>query len=530
MKPWEKYRDNTSVKPWEKYGNTNQQQPQTITKEDLAEKYGADALAQIKANNANYNTMTDRLKNILKGGVNFATGTAEGINSGVDSVLNGATFGFYDKLNPEAKDRREKLQQRAESVGLGGVNKFAQGTAEFGGMGLNPLNYIGGGYISKGASALNKAARAAGVGGLIGGVAGASGAESLEELPQNILSGVGIGSAMGGALPLAGAAVKGLGKIGKFALSKTTGAGAEAINRAYNAGIRRSKVFLDNMRGKAPAESVVAQAKNEISGMVEGNSDLYRANMEKAFSDNTKLDISKIMDKFREISGKTTAGGMKSARGEEKKVLKEIKEYLKPYLKNKELHTTQWLDDLRQDIYSIKTDAGTKANRLKKQMENIIKDTISEQRPEYREGLKTFAKNKAEIEELQRVFSLNDKASIDTALRKIQSLGRNNVQTNYGYRNALMDKLDFSGNIRDAAAGQLLNTWMPRGLQAGAAGGINIYSAVMNPALLPEAMTYAAASSPRVVGELAYGLGRMSTKLPSGNITPYLAQYIADHQ
>lgn len=528
MKPWEKYTSNVAAKPWEKYGNI--EQPQPTTNEDFTQKYDAGALAQIQANNDAYNSGGKAAVKGLRGVVDFLTGTAEGVNSGVDSVLSGATFGFYDKLNPEAKTRREKLQQRAESVGLGGANKLAQGSAEFGGMGLNPLNYIGGGYISKGTSALNKAARAAGVGGLIGGVAGAGSAESLEELPQNIVSGIGIGSAMGGALPLAGAAVKGLGNVAKWGLSKTTGAGAEAIDRAYDAGIRKSKVFLDNMRGKAPAESVVAQAKNEISGMVEGNSDLYRTNMDKAFSDTTKLDVSKIMDKFREIKSKTTAGGLKNARGDEKKVLKEIAEYLKPYRKNKELHTTQWLDDLRQDIYSIKTDAGTKANRLKKQMENIIKDTISEQRPEYRDGLKTFAKNKAEIEELQRVFSLNDKASIDTALRKIQSLGRNNVQTNYGYRNALMDKLDFSGNIRDAAAGQLLNTWIPRGLQAGAVGGVNIYSALMNPALLPEAMTYAAASSPRVVGELAYGLGRMSTKLPSGNITPYLAQYIADHQ
>lgn len=489
-----------------------------------------DALSQIQANNDAYNSGGKAAVKVLRGVVDFLTGTAEGVNSGIDSVLSGATFGFYDKLNPEAKARREKLQQRAESVGLGGANKIAQGTAEFGGMGLNPLNYIGGGYISKGTSALNKAARAAGVGGLIGGVAGAGSAESLEELPQNIVSGIGIGSAMGGALPLASAAVKGLGKISKLALSKTTGSGAEALERAFDAGKRKSQTFIDNMRGKVQAEDVVNKARQEIAYMNEGNADLYKANMEKAFANTEKLNTEKVRNRLAEIVNQETLGGAVPLSGEEKKVIEQSYKFLKPAMNNRTAQTTLGMDKIRQKIYDISTEPGTNANRIKKSIENGIKDIISEQNPEYRNGLTQYAKNKAEIKEIQDTFSLGDKARTDTALRKIQSLGRNNVQTNYGYRNALMDKLDFSGNIRDAAAGQLLNTWTPRGLQAGTLGGVNVLGAAMVPSILPKSAVYALASSPRTVGELAYGLGRLSTQLPKENITPYLAQYLANNQ
>lgn len=498
--------------------------------EDVMTEFSPEKIAQNKAMQEEYNSTGRKIMRGLRGAADFLTGTAEGVDSGTDSVMNGLTFGFYDKISPTAKERRETLQRRADAVGLGTANKIAQGTAEFGGMGLNPLNYVGAGYIGRGANVLNKALRSAGVGGVIGGIAGAGNSESLEELPQEVLSGVGFGSALGGALPLTAAAVRGAGKFGKNLLGYTTGAGSEAIDRAFDAGKRKSKVFLDNMRGKAPLDDVKEKAMRELSYMKEGNNELYRNNMEKAFSDNTKLNISKILDEYNNILNKASAGGMKTARGEEKKVLKEIAEYLKPYTKNENLRTTEWLDDLRQDIRSIKTDEGTKSRLIQKKMENIIKDVISEQRPEYRKGLETYAKNKTQIKEIMNAFSLGEKSSTDTALRKIQSLGRNNVQTNYGYRNKLMDILDSSGDIRDAAAGQLFNTWTPRGLQAKTIGGVNLYTAFMNPEVLPESIGYAAASSPRLMGELIYDLGRMSTKLPSGNISPYLAQLIAQNQ
>lgn len=42
------------------------------------------------------------------------------------------------------------------------------------------------------------------------------------------------------------------------------------------------------------------------------------------------------------------------------------------------------------------------------------------------------------IREIEKTLSLNPKASIDTALRKLQSVMRDNVNTNYGKRGDLV--------------------------------------------------------------------------------------------
>lgn len=68
---------------------------------------------------------------------------------------------------------------------------------------LNPANKFGVGYIAKGGNLASKAARSGIVGSGAGGVAGALNTENTEELPVNVASGVGIGGALGGALPIA---------------------------------------------------------------------------------------------------------------------------------------------------------------------------------------------------------------------------------------------------------------------------------------------------------------------------------------
>ena len=92
-------------------------------------------------------------------------------------------------------------------------------------------------------------------------------------------------------------------------------------------------------------------------------------------------------------------------------------------------------------------------------------------------------------------------------MRKLQSLMRNNVNTNYGQRLKLAQELESAGGrqMMPALAGQALNELTPRGLQrastiptallAGATGG------------LPAAATSMLASSPRVMGEAAFATG-----------------------
>jgi hypothetical protein len=121
--------------------------------------------------------------------------------------------------------------------------------------------------------------------------------------------------------------------------------------------------------------------------------------------------------------------------------------------------------------------------------------------------MKGYEESSKLIKEIEKSLSLGEKASADTALRKLQSVMRNNVNTNFGNREKLVEVLKNAGadNVLEKLAGQSLNSWTPRGLGKIVAGGTGAAAlATTNPALLP----LIAAQSPRLVGEASYYGGK----------------------
>jgi hypothetical protein len=174
-----------------------------------------------------------------------------------------------------------------------------------------------------------------------------------------------------------------------------------------------------------------------------------------------------------------------------------------------EFHTPEGLDALKQRlggiIESIPMTDRT-ARLAAGQVYNATKDTINAQAPTYARVMKDYTAAASEIDEIERALSLGKKASADTSMRKLQSLMRNNVQTNYGNRLTLAEKLATKGgeDVMPSLAGQASNSWTPRSLasQAGAsAAGLGVFFNPWTLAALP-------LQSPRLVGEATYGLGR----------------------
>jgi uncharacterized protein YoaH (UPF0181 family) len=85
--------------------------------------------------------------------------------------------------------------------------------------------------------------------------------------------------------------------------------------------------------------------------------------------------------------------------------------------------------------------------------------------------MKGYQEASEQIKEIERTLSTNPKASIDTALRKITSALRDNVNTNYGKRKELVGFLARSGatHLPQKIAGEALKSYVPRGLAMGAA-------------------------------------------------------------
>ena len=150
------------------------------------------------------------------------------------------------------------------------------------------------------------------------------------------------------------------------------------------------------------------------------------------------------------------------------------------------------------------------AGRIGKNIYDSVKGTISRQAPKYAEVMADYANASDDITEIERALSLGDRASADTAIRKLQSLTRNNANTNYGNRLSLAQQLEMEGGrpFISALSGQALSSPTARGLAGGVETG-SFVAGFTNPAFLASIPF----QTPRVVGEGLYLGGRGARKL-----------------
>ena len=116
---------------------------------------------------------------------------------------------------------------------------------------------------------------------------------------------------------------------------------------------------------------------------------------------------------------------------------------------------------------------------------------------------------------IMKELSLGNKTAAGTALRKLQSVMRNNVNTNYGNRLNILKDLD--PDLLPQLAGQALSSITPRGLQAATAGTI----AAVSPFTNLGALAALPLTSPRLMGEVALKAGqaqRILGRVPTGDI------------
>jgi hypothetical protein len=208
------------------------------------------------------------------------------------------------------------------------------------------------------------------------------------------------------------------------------------------------------------------------------------------------------------------------------KALQEISDEVNAWkgLNPSEFHTPEGLDALKQKIGGIVESIPFEQKTARTAASNVynsIKSEITKQAPVYSKVMKGYSEATDQIKEIERALSLGGKASTDTAMRKLQSLMRNNVNTNYGNRLDLAKSLEQQGGneILPALAGQSLSSWTPRGLGGAVAGGLGLGGYAVGGA--PLAIPMLAGQSPRLMGETALILGQTGRKL-SGLANPNL--------
>lgn len=304
--------------------------------------------------------------------------------------------------------------------------------------------------------------------------------------------------------------------IGSHILGATTGVGPENIKTAAKSGLEGKTSFYDNLTGKADMTDVLDTAKQNLQNMAAKKNAEYRANIANVKGDKTILNFTNIDDAVDNANKMVNFKGQSKnpqASAAVQNIADEVEKWKQ--LDPAEFHTPEGLDALKQRIGSIVENIPYEQKSARLAAGNIynsVKSEISKQAPTYANTMKDYSDATDTIREIERALSLGNKASADTAMRKLQSLSRNNVNTNYGNRLELAKTLEQQGGneIMPAIAGQAMNTWMPRGLAGQAESIATLGAAAMHH---PAALGLLPFQSPKAVGSALYGAGRLSSLL-----------------
>jgi muramidase (phage lysozyme) len=292
----------------------------------------------------------------------------------------------------------------------------------------------------------------------------------------------------------------------------TTGAGGAAVREAAASGFtggEKATAFLDQLRTNAPVENVVNTAKGALSEMRDQRNSMYRSGMVDIQGDKSVLSFNNI-EKSLADADKYAYYKNALKNPEAAKALDEVSQVIDDWKSRpaSEYHTPEGFDQLKQAVGGVleKYKPGTTEYRAVSEIYNSIKKDISAQAPTYAKVMKEYEMATKTLMDLESSLSLSNRANIDTSVRKLQSIMRNNANTNYGRRVEQARMLEGAGaeTLMPQLAGQALSSWTPRSLQGIGSAITAAGSAMSNPAYLASLPL----TMPRVVGETAYYAGK----------------------
>jgi hypothetical protein len=319
---------------------------------------------------------------------------------------------------------------------------------------------------------------------------------------------------------------QGIGNAAEFGashlLGTTTGAGARDIRAAARAGLEGNPVLLKNAYGTVPMDDVVGMARKALSDVRQERGNAYRSGMLDISKDKSILDFDPIDEAVDNAAKVGTFKGQTiepAAVDTVNQMAKQVADW--KALDPAEFHTAEGIDALKRSLGNLRdsTPPNSPERVAADRIYGAVRDQITSQVPVYAGLMGAYSKASGDLRDLSKTFSLGENTSTDTALRKLQSTSRNNVQTNYGKRTTMLDALaEHQPDLPYALAGQNLSAIGPRGLASKIGGtvgaavlgghalehGLDINTLLHAAYLLPLAPFL----SPRAVGTGAYLAGR----------------------
>tara|TARA_R110000824_G_scaffold401062_1_gene610530 strand:+ start:912 stop:2432 length:1521 start_codon:yes stop_codon:yes gene_type:complete len=327
------------------------------------------------------------------------------------------------------------------------------------------------------------------------------------------------------------------------AIQGATGVSSSALKTGYAAGqsslpipfvkSQKDKDFTDAMRGKIDQKDVVSDANKAFENMNKRKQKDFVDQKTKLQLDKKNIDFSTIENNITQWIDSKTYQGVSELSDNSQKILNNINKEIKIWSANKGLHNAKGLDMLKRkidDMYPLNPNSAGE-QMVVTVMKNIVKDQIIKQVPDYAKVMEAYETASLLAKELMQELSLGKTKNASTTLKKLQSIMRNNANTNYGARLQAFNKLDeFSeANILEKIAGMELNSWTNRGIKSVIPASAAAYSLGSGNLAALGILPF---SSPRLTGEASRLFGKASnTVVPalqssrvSGLISPTIEE------
>lgn len=426
---------------------------------------------------------------------------AQGMSAGLEAL-----GGTPDPLPTETPDA-----EAARAVGRFFANRYGSIEAVKHAVAEDPVGVLGdvAAVLTGGGMAL---ARAPGMAGKVGQIARSTG-QTID--PLNI-AGKALKTSV---LPIGASNIAG--KVAAPFVGLTTGAGSDSISQAYRAGREggaRQKALIENMRGVEPFEDVAQEAVDALKTSTKAKSAKYTERMKALQLEQKPINFDPIVVGVNEFSESLTFQGMSELSSLGQSKLKTIGKLIEDWQKSPGLHNAKGLDMLKRRIdneYPSGINPGDEAVVVTR-IRDMVKREILEQVPEYGSVMKAYEEATKLEKEMRRTLSLGQNASADSTLRKLQSVMRNNVNSNFGNRLKLLENLESAGDVLLAPkiAGQALSSATPRGLQGAVASASTLGGASqLLMGLDPTLLALLPLQSPRLMGEAALKVGQAGRRI-----------------
>jgi hypothetical protein len=307
-------------------------------------------------------------------------------------------------------------------------------------------------------------------------------------------------------------------KVAAPVAGQLTGIGGDAFiiaNEAARAGGAKAQAFLDNLRGRGSdrLSQTLDLAKDALLELKQARQTAYLDGMLPIKASNKTLKFDDIDNAMGDLATSGSYKGIAIRGSKPQETFQAIQAKIDEF-KNlgPENHRAVDFDQMKQAIGEIRDGINVvdspAAYNLANTIYGKIRQTIVNQDKGYSKVMAEYMDASDLIADIEKTFALKGrKTNIDTSIRKLQSIMRNNVDTSYGRRAELGGKLSETAagqTLLPALAGQAAAPWTSRGIGIPSKAILTGAAATLNPAVL---FSYPL-TMPRVMGEAAYYLGK----------------------